>query len=72
MTSLLPNPEYAQLLIEQFGHEAHFEFDLPDQPYEEVKLTLELAGYSVHRTRENPERVVAFRAEPDRAPVYWA
>ena len=61
--------QFAYTLIEHRKHASQIEFDLGEHSWDRVRLAFELVGYSVHVSRDEPSRVVAYRVEPDRAPV---
>ena len=59
----------ANELLQCFGHEPMFAFDLLDCSYEPMKTMLEIAGFSVHRDPRRPWKVIAYRMELDTAPL---
>lgn len=61
--------QFAYDLIDRFSHDRQFVFDLESCQYEQVRVVLEVAGYSVHRDPRRDDFIIAVRSEPDRAPV---
>jgi hypothetical protein len=61
--------QFAYMLIEQRKHAPEIEFELTNHSWDRVRLAFELVGYSVHVASDEPSKVVAYRVDPDRAPV---